>query len=383
MRRIHPLYIGGVLLAIASLALAIATAGSSEQGDALGRSASVYDDGPGGASALRRYIEAMGPRTSVVQGDRFSVPQAATVLFILGASESISDADVATIRDFVSAGGTLVVASELGFQEQRLLEAFGVRLAGFALPGTRDVASLALGMPPVRRVVIDAGRQVAGGLPLIRDPSSPPAALLTQTERGGGLAFVSGSLGPFINAGIGSEDNGRLALALARTAFQRGGVVAFDEYHHGAHPSSSLLVVLERTWPGQALIFAGVATFVYLLASGRRLGPPVPLDPRPPRSSLEYVRGFAGLLRRSGHSEIVRRRVRRDLRRALARSAGLDPEVPVDRMIAALAMRDARRADDARRLDAELGGRLPEARLLRTVRQVDELLAGLGAPGTR
>ncbi len=383
MRRIHPLYVIGAILALASLALAVATSGRTAEGDPLGRSASVYDDGPGGASAVRGYLEVMGARTIVVQGDRFAVPETASVLFILGASESISASEVATIRDFVSAGGTLVLASEFGVQEQRLLDAFSARLGGFAGSGTRDVATIALAVPPVRRVAIDTGREVAGGLPLIRDSSGAKRAVLAQIERGAGLAFVSGSLGPFINANLGSEDNGRLALALARVAIQNGGTVAFDEYHHGAHPSSSMLVVLERTWPGQALIFAAVAIFGYLVASGRRLSPPVPLDPRPPRSSLEYVRGFAGLVRRSGHSEIVRRRIRRDLRRGLARAAGLDPEVPLDRMLAAIGARDHRRAQEAGRLDAALGERLPEARLLRTVRQVDELLAGLGTEGSR
>ena len=32
---------------------------------------------------------------------------------------------------------------------------------------------------------------------------------------------------------------------------------------------------------------------------------------RPPRSSLEYIRGLAGLVRRAGHQEIVRDRLRR------------------------------------------------------------------------
>ncbi|MDP9265554.1 MAG: DUF4350 domain-containing protein [Chloroflexota bacterium] len=383
MRRMHPLYVAGAILALASIALAVATGGRSGEDDPLGRSASVYDDGPGGASTVRRYFEAMGAHTSVVQGDRFVVPEAASVLFILGASEGISASEVATIRDFVAGGGTLVLAGELGVQEQRLLDSFGAGLAGFAAPGVREVATLALAAPPVRRVAIDAGREVTGGLPLIRDSAGAKGAVLVQVERGNGTAFVTGSLGPFLNANLGSEDNGRLALALAGVAFQRGGTVAFDEYHHGAHPSSSMLVVLERTWPGRALVFAGIAIFAYLVASGRRLGPPVPLDPRPPRSSLEYVRGFAGLVRRSGHGEIARRRIRRDLRRGLARAAGLDPQAPVDRMLAAIATHDERRAEDARRLDAALGERLPEARLLRTVRQVDELLASLGTDANR
>src|SRR5207245_9893855 len=96
----------------------------------------------------------------------------------------------------------------------------------------------------------------------------------------------------------------------------------------GIHPTTDLLVLLTRTWPGRALVFVGVAFFLYLIASSRRLGSSIPLDPRPPRSSLEYIRGFAGLVRRSGHGDIARRRFRRELHSALARELGLAPDHP-------------------------------------------------------
>src|SRR2546428_7393983 len=127
-----------------------------------------------------------------------------------------------------------------------------------------------------------------------------------------------------------------------------GRAVAFDEYHHGAHPTSDVLVLLVRTWPGRALLFAGVAGFLSLLVSGRRLGPPIPLDPRPPRSSLDYVRGFAGLVRRSGHGEIARRRLQRDLRAGLALRLGLDPATPVEHGGAAISIADRERAARAK-----------------------------------
>src|SRR5207248_9377042 len=63
-----------------------------------------------------------------------------------------------------------------------------------------------------------------------------------------------------------------------------------------------------RTWLGRALLVVAGIVFIYLLWSGRRFGPPLPADPRPPRSSLDYVRGFAGLVRRSGRDEIARDR---------------------------------------------------------------------------
>jgi hypothetical protein len=144
----------------------------------------------------------------------------------------------------------------------------------------------------------------------------------------------------------------------------QGGTVAFDEYHHGFHPSADVLVLMQSTWPGRALVFAVAAGFLYLVLSGRRLGPPVPLDPRPARSSLEYIRGFAGLVRRSGRGEIARRRLRRDLRGGLARALGL----------ATLAAADRGRAAEARAVDDALGRRLREDQLLRTVGQIERLV---------
>jgi hypothetical protein len=136
-----------------------------------------------------------------------------------------------------------------------------------------------------------------------------------------------------------------------------------------------VLVLLETTWPGRALVFAAALTFLYLVLTGRRLGAPIPLDVRAARSSLEYVRGFAGLVRRSGRGEIARRRMRADLHRGLARGLGLDPATPFDRVLATVGMHDRTRAAEARALDDALGRPLRDEQLLRTVAQIEKLLA--------
>jgi len=205
---------------------------------------------------------------------------------------------------------------------------------------------------------------------------SGPAA-----REGSGSLIVVGSVAPFLTVELGEADNGRFALALAAPAIAARRAVAFDEYHHGVHPTTDVLVLLTRTWPGRALVFAGVAFFLYLVASGRRLGPAIPLDPRPPRSSLEYIRGFAGLVRRSGHGEIARRRFRRELRSALAREVGLDPETPLAQVIAEVATTDQARAARARALDAALARPLRDDALLRTGREVGLVIGTEGKTG--
>lgn len=371
MRRINPLYLLATILAIATIVFAFATVGS---GPSSARTGSVYDDGPGGAAALRRYLEAMGADTTTVQGDRFAPDAAASVLFILGATEAITPADAEKVKTFVSAGGTAVLATEVGLLERPLLDAFDLSITGLASPGTHRLASAVFADPPARTISVDRAGSLSLGpkaIALATDGRTPIAAAVRE---GRGTFYVVASLGPFLAAGLAEADNARVALAMAHDAVVRGGTVAFDEYHHGAHPSTDVLVLMQSTWPGRALVFATAAGFLYLVLSGRRLGSPIPIDPRPARSSLEYIRGFAGLVRRSGRGEIARRRLRRDLRNGLARALGLDPEMPFDRILATLAAADRERAAEVRAVDDALGRRLREDQLLRTVGQIERLV---------
>ncbi|HET9808237.1 MAG TPA: DUF4350 domain-containing protein [Candidatus Limnocylindria bacterium] len=373
MRRINPLYLVALLLAIATIAFAFATVGTAPASS--GRTGSVYDDGAGGAAALRRYLEAMGANTTTLQGERFAPDvSAASVLFILGATEAITPTDAESVKKFVSAGGTVVVATDLGLLERPLLDAFGLSITGLALPGTHPLSSAVFADPPARALAVDRAGSLSLGPQALALASDGRTTIAAAVREGRGTFYMVASLGPFLAAGLGQADNARVALAFAHDAVAQGGTVAFDEYHHGFHPSADVLVLMQSTWPGRALVFAVAAGFLYLVLSGRRLGPPVPLDPRPARSSLEYIRGFAGLVRRSGRGEIARRRLRRDLRGGLARALGLDPGMEFDRVLATLAAADRGRAAEARAVDDALGRRLREDQLLRTVGQIERLV---------
>ena len=368
LRRVHPLYYLALVLFVAALAASALTADSS---GGIGRSASVYDTGPGGTAALRKYFDAMGASTMTVQGDTFAAdPSQVGVLFMIGPSEAFTQLDAVAVRQFVTGGGTAVLATDIGVFEGPLLDTFDVHVAGALGPGQYPVGGIAFANPPTHAISIDRGVALsfgAGRVPLV---SASGRTIVALAREGSGSLVVVGSVAPFLTAEIGEADNGRFALALAAPAIAGRRAVAFDEYHHGVHPTTDVLVLLTRTWPGRALVFAGVAFFLYLIASGRRLGPPIPLDPRPPRSSLDYIRGFAGLVRRSGHGEIARRRFRRELRSALAKELGLDPETPVGDVIAELATTDHPRAARARALDEALARPLRDDALLRTVREI-------------
>lgn len=370
-RRVDPLYLAAAGLLLLTVIVVLVTArGTTGSED---RTGSVYDDGPGGAAAVRTYLSSLGAETTTLAGDTFA-PAGARVVILLGASELVTDADVAKVRDFVRTGGTMIVATELGLAERGLLSAYGVSVAGVAAPGPHDLASPVFTDPPARSLVVDRGVVFAAGANADVLATDGRAPLIVSVREGSGVFIAVGSLWPFIAGGLADGDNARVVLALAKPALA-GGTVAFDEYHHGVHPSSDVMVLLERTWAGRALVFAAAVTLLYLILTGRRLGPPIPLAVRPARSSLEYVRGFAGLVRRSGRGEVARRRLRADLRAGLARELGLDPATDFERVLVTLAARDRTRAAEARVVDDALARPLREDELLRTVRHIEHLLA--------
>jgi hypothetical protein len=377
-RRLDPLVaIGVVLLALTVALAALGTRGDDEDH---GRTASVYDEGPGGAATLRRLIEALGVRTTTLEGDGFAPRTgSARVVFMLGASELVTAQDVAALRAYLREGGTVVVVYDFELFVAPLLEGFDVHLGQVASSSATRLTGPLFASPPAHEIQSDVGRELRLGTawdPIGTDGRAPTVAM--RTEGSGTLIFV-GTLTPFLTESITNADNARFAVALTAAARAAGGVVAFDEYHHGVHPAASILALIERTWPGRALLFAFLAAFAYIALTGRRLGPPQPLDPRPPRSSLEYVRGFAGLVRRSGRQEIVRDRLRRELHTGLARAAGLDPATPFAQVVERIRDSSAARADEAATIDLQLGHRLREHDLVRTVARVATLLREEGS----
>jgi hypothetical protein len=377
-RRIDPLVIAGVLLL--AIVIALTALGARPDQEDQGLTASIYDEGDGGAATFRRLIDALGVRTMSLEGDRFQ-PQLAdeSVLFMLRPSELVTAQDVAALRSYVDQGGTVIIAHDFEPFIEPLLEGLDIHFGPAAAAQTFRLSGALFGAPPAREIQSLAGRELrlgAGWDPIGTDGQAPTVAMRTA---GRGTVILVGTSTPFLTGSIANADNAHFAVALAAAAFTANGVVAFDEYHHGVHPAPDLLAVVLRTWPGRALLFCGVVIFAYVALTGRRLGPPLPLDPRPPRSSLEYVRGFAGLVRRSGRQEIVRDSLRRELHNGLARSAGLDPATSFDRVLDQVRSSSATRAAEAAALDARLRQRLRDAELVRTVRQVAALLREEGS----
>jgi hypothetical protein len=170
-------------------------------------------------------------------------------------------------------------------------------------------------------------------------------------------------------------------LALLRQA-PPGALVVLDTFHvtgPEARQASTLQDWLWGTPVGWATGFGLAVLFLYLLLQGARLGPPLPVVAEGRRrEAAEYVSAMAGLQRRARLGSAVvahhRRRLKRELGRRFGISPDLDDRVFVERLGSVTDGVDGALTGRLGALLTELDSRPDDARLVRLVATIDQLL---------
>jgi hypothetical protein len=326
-----------VLAAVVALDLGLHFLGTLTGGTPGGPQSSSYATG---ATGLGAYAELLGRRSHGIDRLR-RTPHALkldpTHTIVLLDPPAVTTRDARALRAFVTAGGRLIAGGgNTGWLVQLVAhppsgDENGIRLAhrlGPAFAGVRtvrtagDLAWRKTGETRAlfgrrRRIVVADARLGRGTLLLLADPS------------------------PLQNRLLGEADNAALGLALAGSP---GRSVDFLETYHG-YGRSTGLSALPLAWK-LLLGGLGLAALVYLIARGRRLGPPELRSRELPPPRSEYVRALAAVVARTRRWDDAVAPVRRHAREALLRRAAL-PEDSDDVAVVAAARRLGIAADDA------------------------------------
>ena len=237
------------------------------------------------------------------------------------------EVELAELRRFLNDGGRLVLG---GWISEDLIESVGglVPLRSLGGPTISNVISA---HPETEGVVSVAGpgfgsyADLTGATSLLG--ADGDAILLTQPVGDGTIVHLADSE-IVSNAYIGQEDNAILAVNLAG-----GRTVIFNEYVHG-YGREGLFAILPQRWRW-ALWLSGAALVVWMVAVGRRLGPPEPefRDFAPERG--RYVDSLGALMARSKQPGAATELIRATARRSLAIRAGLSVDASSDQLRAA------------------------------------------------
>jgi hypothetical protein len=307
-------------IGIAALLLAIVIA-FALRGGASGDSPDhrTDSDGVNGASALVQLAGALGHPTTTLE-DSFAPDLGMGALFVLSPAVGFSTDDTRRVLAYVSGGGVLVYAAELGdpqldaalhVSRVRSIASGDATAAGPALAGVSRVAGAATAEP------LDVGAQQ---VLLLRSTTGQPLAFEQFVGRGR-IVVLADPL-PLCNGYLEQADDWRLASDLLSLA-PAGTAIAFDEFHHDqAGPSSPLTGWLSTAW-GAAVAWLVLIGFAGLLLRGRAFGPRLEPPGAPGRSSAEHVAAVGGLLERSRAAAATGRLLTAATRRALGARHGL------------------------------------------------------------
>jgi hypothetical protein len=269
----------GVVAVLVVFNLALRLLGTLTGGTPGGPRSSSYATSPQGDAAFADLLGHAGhPVEQVRRLPHRSLPDAGAAVFLLD-PPAVRTQDLQALRTFVRDGGRLVVS-------------------GLSREAVSELAPAASGRRArVQGIEVETRRLGRGSLLLLADSS------------------------PLQNRFLGDGNNAAFGLALAGG---RSRPVAFLESYHG-YGTGSGLSALPLSWK-LLLAGLGLAAVVYMIARGRRFGPPEEEGRTlaPPRR--EYVDSLAAVVARSRRREAAVGPVRREARDTVLRRAALPPD---------------------------------------------------------
>lgn len=317
-------WVGSIIAAVVSLNILLTLLGKV-YGAPEGRPSSSYATAPEGIAGFAELLARRGHPVVALRGalTESALPDDGVVIVL--DPDTITEAEVAALVTWTANGGSLVIggrpqlwAEGLDFERQPQWSPAGV-------PSAEPLADV----PEMRDVTTIGGEgfgsweDPAAALP-IAGTTSPARTLVAVATVGSGRAVLLADPSVLHNRYLARNDNAVFALNLAAPPGTR---VYFAEGVHGYGTESGLMAIPFR-WK-VALIGLALASIVWMVAVGRRLGPPE-LETRdlpPPRRA--YVDALATTLARTKKADEVVASVRAAARARIAQRAGLDADASV------------------------------------------------------
>ena len=300
-------------------------------------------------------------------------------LFLHDIDEAPTETEVQDIKNFVNAGGTLIVAGKNQALHQ-LYAAFGLELQKLTkrLEFSYRIPDEPLfPQHPVKEVRTRTDYAIE---PLEREVAvlygGEKDAVIVTLRDGEGRAFFIASDSMFRKSGLRHVGNAMFLYNLTST-FPRNariGLAVWKYYTRESKPQNPFAALLFRTPGGLGALYICLTVFVFLILRGRRFGKPLDVQERSRRLSAEYVHAMTDLYQKGNTRMEILRHIREQFRYDLGIRWRVSPNLSTDAFLEELTQRGAIDADEQLAelvMDLEASNDISEAQLLDLAQRVE------------
>ena len=311
-------WVGGIVIGVIAINLLLSFLRGLYAGPE-GKPSSSYATAPDGLAAVAELMAREGHPVIPLRGPLTGALPDSGTLVVLD-PETITGEEVDALRAWVEGGGRLVIGGRPRLWAAELLE----REPEWSPAGVLEAEPLAP-VPETTSIGAIGGEgygtweDTAGALPVLGLGGSSARTLVAVAGIGAGRAVLIADTSILHNAYLSEKDNAAFALNLAGP---EGSPVHFAEGVHG-YGNETGLAALPFRWKF-ALAGLALAAIVWMLAVGRRLGPPEPetRDLPPPRRA--YIEALTTTLARTKRGNEVVAPLRAAARSRIAVRSGLE-----------------------------------------------------------
>lgn len=301
-------------------------------------------------------------------------------LFLHDLNKAPTEPEVKEIQDFVSAGGTLIVAGD-DRSLDGLFSVYGLKLR--ELPENQEFSHRIPDDPFFRQHPVDeirvrtnfvleyTGREVAALY------GTENGATVVTLRQGEGRVFFIASAYLFHKNGLRYDAGNATLLYHLMSTLPRNARIGLAEkryYTRETRPPNPFVALVFGTRGGLAAVYICSIVFVFLVLRGRRFGRPLDVQERSRRLSSEYVHAMTALYQKGNTRSEILRHIRDTFRADLGDRWRVNPNVDTSTFLEELARRGAIDADaELAHLvtDLEPSGDISEAQLLDLSKRVE------------
>lgn len=281
-----------------------------------GPSGSSFVTDANGTGAWRELLLRTGSGAAQITQSLSEYPLDPQTTLIITDIRFASDTETDPVVAFVENGGHLVLALGPGVRSE-FWDALQIESNGPTTSQNRFTPAVASGS-----ITQDISEVTTSGEVAFDHPhgqallASPEGVLAYEEALGEGTVIMVADASVFSNRHLADTDNAAFAVAVTK-----GRDVVFNEFGHGFLDEPSPEPVLPKSWSTTAYLLA-ISLLLYLLAIGRRFGPPesVVRTLHPPRTL--FVESLASTLGRTPLADAAEP-VRTEAIRRAFRKAGL------------------------------------------------------------